>query len=429
MRRRFGVLLLTAGAAVLVGCERDELLSVDPGRGPGQSAATVEVLVDAGQLEGWVDTIFSGFSRPSSATFMRVEDGTNDLQSRGLIRFSFIEDTVSAAGELSGALRFDSAQVILRVDTLRTELPEAGSTLQLRAVEQGWDSRSATWDYAVDTLGVREPWSTPGGALGAVLSEALLAEATDSLVFELGELSDSLIQLWNDTTQVNTGVAVVVADSGRLALQSPQLRYQLVPEATPDTSYTLSVFGTAGTFIFDPKPAALASGVLRVGGVQGWRTFLEILLPDSLTVEGFPEKLALRGATVNRAEIVFSSLGPPDPPFAAEDAFNIFAYDVVDDFRVYGPKTPVGALVVESGATVSPDILEAGVTVSIGITTRLQRWAESSPGSSALLRIVMRAQPEAGTFGFWEFGTADADSAFVPRLRIVFTPPTEFAFP
>jgi hypothetical protein len=390
----------------------------------------VEVVVDPDQLEGWADTIFSGFSGPSSATFMRVEDGTGDLTGRGLVRFSFIEDSVFVVGgDLSGALRFDSARVILIVDTLRTELPEGGSTLQLRAVEQEWHNRSATWDYAVDTLGVREPWSAPGGALGAVLSEALLAEVTDSLVFELGELSDSLIQLWNDTTQVNTGLAVVVADSGRLALQSPQLRYQLVPEATPDTSYTLSVFATAGTFIFDREPAALASGVLRVGGVQGWRTFLEIFLPDSLSVEGVPEKLALRGATVNWAEIVLSSLGPPDPPFAAEDAFIIYAYDVVDDFRVYGPKTPVGALVGESAATVSPDTLEAGETVSVGITTRLQQWAESSPGSSALLRIMMRAQPEAGTFGFWEFGTADGDSAFVPRLRIVFTPPTEFASP
>lgn len=429
MRRRFGALLLTACVAALVGCERDELLSVDPGHGPGGSAATVEVLVDANQLEGWADTIFSGFSSASAAAFLWVEDGTGDLVSRGLIRFAFIEDTVTVVGGKSGALRFDSARVILSVDTLRTQLAEGGSTLQLRAVEQDWDHGSATWDYAIDSLGMREPWSTPGGALGEVLSEALLAEVTDSLVFELGELSDSLIRLWNDTTQLNTGMAVVVADSGRLALTSPQMHYQLVPEEAPDTSYTLAVFATAGTFIFDRGPVGLATDVLRVGGVQGWRTFLEVFLPDSLTVEGAPTKLALRGATVNRAELVLTSLGPPEPPFAAEDAFTIYTYDLVDDYRVFGPKTPVGELIGESGVTVLPDTLQVGETLSIGITTRLQQWAESAPGSSALLRIVIRALPEPATFGFWEFGAADGDPASVPQLRIVFTPQTEFVLP
>jgi len=429
VRRTRGLLLVTACAAAAVGCERAELLSVDPGQGPGGSAATVEVLVDPSQLEGWADTIFGGFTRASAASFQRIEDGRGVLTSRALTRFGLITDSVVVAGARSGALRFDSARVILDVDSLRSELPAGGTTLQLRALEQDWDESSATWNYAVDTLGVREPWSAPGGALGAVLSEALLAELTDSLVFEFGELSDSLIRAWNDTLQVNTGLAVVVADSGLLMTGSPQLLYELVPEAAPDTSYTQRVLATASTFIFDPEPSPLVSGVLRIGGVQGWRTFLEVFVPDSLTVAGSPEKLTLRGATVSRAEIVLSSLGSPDPPFAAEAAFTVVAYDVVDDFRVYGRKTPVGEGIGESVLTVVPDTLQVGETLSVGITSRLQRWTETATESGTPLRIVIRAQPEAATFGFWEFGSADGDPAFVPRLRIVFTPPTEFTIP
>ena len=429
MRRTRGLLLVAACAAAALACERAELLSVDPGQGPGGSAATVEVLVDPSQLQGWADTIFGGFARASAATFQRIEAGRGILTSRALTRFAVITDSVAVAGGTSGALRYDSARVILDVDSLRTELPAGGTTLQLLALEQDWDESSATWDYAIDTLGVREPWSVPGGALGAVLSEALLAELTDSLVFELGELSDSLIRAWNDTTQVNAGLAVAVADSGLLVTESPQLLYQLVPEEAPDTSYTQRVFATASTFIFDPEPSALVSGVIRVGGVQGWRAFLEVVIPDSLTVVGSPDKLTLQGATVNRAEIVLTSLGFPDPPSAAEAAFAVFAYDVVDDFRVYGPKTPVGQGIGESAVTVVPDSLQVGETVSVGITSRVQRWAETATDSDAPLRIVIRAQPEAATFGFWEFGSADGDPAFVPRLRIVFTPPTEFRIP
>jgi len=427
--RTLGFLVVTACAAAAVACERAELLSVDPGEGPGASATTVEVLLDPSQLEGWADTIFGGFTRAPAATFVRIEDGTGVLTSRTLTRFAFITDSVVVAGVASGALRFDSARVILSVDSLRTELPAGGTTLQLRALEQDWDEGSATWDYAVDTLGVREPWSAPGGALGTVLSEVLLAEVSDSLVFEFGELSDSLVWAWNDTAHLNTGLAVVVADSGRLVTGRPQLRYQLVPEEAPDTSYTQRVSASASTFIYDREPSALASGVIRVGGVQGWRAFLELCIPDSLTVAGSPEKLTLRGATVSRAEIVLSSLGPPDPPFAAELSFTVVAYDVVDDFRVYGPKTPVGEGIGESSTTVVPDSLQVGETLSVGITSRVQRWAERATDSVTPLRIVIRAWPEAATFGFWEFGAADGDPAFVPRLRIVFTPPTEFPIP
>ena len=48
-------------------------------------------------------------------------------------------------------------------------------------------------------------------------------ELPDSLVFWLGAASDSLLKHWVDTMRVNTGMALVVADSGRARLSSPRV--------------------------------------------------------------------------------------------------------------------------------------------------------------------------------------------------------------
>jgi hypothetical protein len=328
-------------------------------------------------------------------------------------------------------VRFDSARVIFDLDSTRTVLATGGTTIQLRAVDQDWDPGSANWENAVDSAGSVVAWTAgPGGSFGVVLGETTLTEAVDSVVIELGAASDSLLSLWNDTAQANTGLAVVVGDSGRAVLQVPRLQYDLVPEANPDTAIELRALATQGTFIFDPSAPSGSSGVVRVGGVSSWRAFLDLTLPDSLPVLGSPEKVPLRGATVSRAELVLVSLEPPAAPFAAEQTFTGIVFDLADDFTVLGAKTPVGNAVPGSEFAVRPDSLQSGSTLAINITAEIQAWANVPPDSAVPpIRLLVRARPEATTFGFWEFGAADGDPGFVPYLRIVFTRPTEFVFP
>ncbi len=440
MTGKLRVTLLVAAAFSVVACQREELLSVDPGEAPGFASPTLEALLDPGSLESWIDTVHFGFGKPSRSTFMLGEDGSADLTSLGLFRFNApIQDTVFSQDTMSAAAGFDSLRVVLSVDTARTFLSSLGTTLQLLSVEQQWDNSSTNWEFAVDSPGVAEPWSAgPGGSLGEVLSEVRLEEKPDSIIFDLTAYSDSLLRRWNDTTQENTGLALVVADSGRVVVGIPRLHYNIIPELDPDTSVQLRCPSITGiikcfpnkTYIFDRSAVPPPAGVLRIGGVDGWRAFTELVIPDSIPVEGYPEPVPLRGATINRADLFLHSLDAPGPPFGAEADFDGTAFEVKADFTVLGPKTPVGAELFDAFFTVDPSVLAADSLVIINITRLIQDWASVPLDSVAgPVRFVLRARPEGTTFGYWEFNAADGQPAGVPRLRVIFTPRAEFAFP
>jgi hypothetical protein len=424
--------VLAAALVLAVGaCGRDEIISVDSEAAPGQTSRTREALLTPDRLDVWVDMLYSGFARPSSATYVQIEEGTPNLISRALFRFGIVQDSVFLTDTVSGALRFDSVRVVAGMDTLRTVLSSTGTTLRLIAVGQQWDARSANWDFAVDTSGSQIAWSAgPGGTFGEVLAEATLTELADSVIFDLGARGDSLVRSWADTTQENTGLALAVSDSGRAILTAPRVQYRLVPEVEPDTSILLRAFANARTFIFDRSVLPNPQGVLRVGGVDGWRVFAELIVPDSVPVEGSTTRFRFRGATINKAELIFVSLEPPVAPFAAEADFTATVFDLADDFRVYGAKTPVGNAVLGSEFTFRVDSLAEGSVLRFNITRRIQTWAriasDSTPGP---IRLMIRSLIEGGTFGFWEFGAVDGDVQFAPVLRIVFTPPIEFTVP
>jgi hypothetical protein len=431
---------LVAAVVLLAACQREELVSVDPDEAPGISTPTLEVLLAPEDLAGWIDTVFSGFSGPSGATFMIAEDGSPNLTSRGLARFMApIQDSIFAIDTVSAALRFDSLRFVLSIDTARTALASTGTTLQVRGVGDEWDNRSADWELAVDSPGVATPWTAgPGGTLGAVLSEVFLEEKPDSVIFDLSAFSDSLLRLWNDTTQANTGLAFVVADSGHVVAGIPRLHYNIIPEADPDTAIEVrcpavtSVFYCfpLKTYILDRSAVPPTEGVLRVGGADGWRAFTEITIPDSISVDGFADPVPLRGSTINRAELFLTSREAPPVPFAAEDTFGATAFRLVDDFKRLGAKTPVGSEVREALFDVNPTDLAADSLVVINLTSLIQNWASIPRDSTALpVRFDLRARPEGTTFGYWEFGAVGGGPATEPFLRIIFTPRAVFAFP
>lgn len=437
MKPLLAILAVIAGSSL--GCGRDEILSVDPEQAPGRSTPTLESLLEPAGSISWIDTVFSGFGKASNSTFILVEGSANVI-SRGLVRFlGPVQDTVFSADTVSEAQSFDSLRLVLGLDTTRTVLASGGTTLQLLAVEEDWDVGSADWVLAVDSPGVSIPWSAgPGGSLGFVMSELTLEEKPDSLVFDLTQYSDSLLRAWNDTTQENKGLAVVVADSGHVIAGDPRLFYNVIPALTPDTAVLVRCPSTTSllrcfvnkTYIFDEDALPPVSGVLRIGGVDGWRSFTEIVVPDSLPVDGFADPVPLRGGTVNKAELVLRSLAPPPPPFEAEAAFSASSFELADAFTVVGPKTPVGRELFRATFDIDPGVLDTDSLVVVDLTELLQRWVAVPLDSMAPpVRFSLRARPEGTTFGFWEFGAADAEPAFRPVLRIVFTPRAEFGFP
>jgi hypothetical protein len=208
---------------------------------------------------------------------------------------------------------------------------------------------------------------------------------------------------------------VVVADSGHTRLFGARLDYNMIPVDNPDTAVAASSFATTETFIFDPTGTENIEGILRVGGVEAWRTYTQFVIPDSVPVLGSTELYPLRGSTINKAELLLISVGQRPAPFQAEGPFQTSTYALADDFLVFGPKTPVGNFVLAGDVIVFPDSIAMGDT--------------ASPDSIPLLRFLIRPSNAASTFGFWEFGAIDGDPAFAPSLRIVFTPPVGFRLP
>lgn len=440
MTGKLRILAVAALACSFLACARDELLDVDPEEAPGFAVPTFETLLSPEDVDQWIDSVFGGFSSASASTFMLAVDGSLDLTSRAMLIFNApIQDSIFFIDTVSAALGFDSLRLIVSVDTARSAISPAGTTLQLWSLDQGWDPRSANWDFAVDSPGVAILWTGgPGGSLKEVLSEVMLTEEPDSIVFDLTAYSDSLLLNWNDTTQLNTGLAIVVADSGSLEMGIPRLQYNVIPELDPDTAIQIRCPSLtnivrclpATTYIFDGSALPPPAGVLRIGGVNGWRSFTRLFLPDSVPVEGSSLEFPLRGATISRAEFVIASLPAPAPPFGAEAGYDASAFELAGDYTVLGAKTPVGARVSGSSFRVEPDLLEAGSSVAIDLTAQIQRWADI-PFDSIVppITFVIRPFPEGTTFGFWDFGAEDGDPAFVPVLRIIFTPQLEFPFP
>lgn len=439
MKVGFSPIRLAMVALVLVACERDEIVDVDPESAPGPSSPTLETLLDTGVLGSWSDTTFGGFTGVVDTDYIQVVGGAPLGSTRGLIQYDSVEVEARIPGSVSEVEAYDSARVVIGIDSTQTFVSAAGTMiLRLVEVQQEWD-RSATWEFAVDTPGVAIPWvGGPGGSLGpTILAEDTLelivtdttTEVPDSLVFWLGEASDSLLKLWADTLEVNTGLAVVVADSGHIRLFGAKLNYNMIPVDNPDTAVAANSFSTAETFIFDPTGTETIEGVLRVGGVEGWRTYTQFVIPDSVPVLGSADMHPLRGSTINRAELLLVSVDQRPSPFKAEGPFQTRTYALADNFLVFGPRTPVGRSVGGGDLVVFPDSIATGDTLRVDLTRLVDDWSEGSADSIPLLRFMIRPAAEASTFGFWEFGAVDGDQAFAPSLRIVFTPPVGFRLP
>ena len=443
-----GKLRIAASAALIcwiAACSRDELLNVDSEQAPGFAPPTLEIILTPESVDQWIDSVFGGFADASTSSFMLVNDGSPSLSSRGLLAFNApIQDSIFFGDTLSAAIGFDSLRMIVTIDSLRSQLSSGGTTFQLWSVLEEWDDESADWDFAVDTPGVSVAWTGgPGGSLGTVLTETrlteeqMLVEGQDTLVFDLTPFTDSLLSAWADTSQANTGMAIVVADSGSLLVGLPRLQYYIVPELVPDTAIEIRCPGAnflfcvpSFTYIFDASAQPPPVGVLQIGGVDGWRSYTRLFLPDSVQVEDTTVAFSLRGATINKAQFVIRSLAAPPVPFGAEARFDGAAYELADDLTSLGPKTPVGPLIKSSAFTIDPSSLQAGSEVVIDITAQVQGWADI-PFDSIVppITFTIRALPEGTTFGYWNFGAEDGDPATAPILRIVFTPEVQFPFP
>ena len=402
------------------------------------TGVTVEVVLPFEEF-GTSARVFGGYGRPSDlgGGFVARDYGGEapgeGLAAVTLARFGRYPGSVSVT-DTTGTTRPDSSVSFLSgrvVVTFNADGSDASSPVEVvaHAVSEPWDQASAGWEFAVDTLNHRTPWSAPGGGadeeIGSVIWDR---SAADSVEFAV---DSARVAAWADTADLAKGVRLTTAVPGvRLQVQSVRLWLDALPSINPDTVVQVVAATEGTTFIYDPLPAAPASG-LRVGGAPAWRSVLDLNVPS--TLDGIPSLCAVVACPVeineehiSSAELVLTSRAS-EPAFApldtlALDLRMVLAPEVLPKSPL-GPSTRTGA----AGTILDP------------------AWFSSSPGEpvevpvTTLVRDILRGETENGdpvtntvallsTFEPVSLAYASFDgsgSASPPRLRLILSFPPE----
>lgn len=409
--------LLVAGS--VAACTEDGLTGVDDSA-PGNSAPTLEILVPADRLPVWRDMTFRGYALASDAGFRLVADD-GELRARTLLRFATTPDSAG-----SPRAPFDSVTgVNLRVlpDTVASRVPGDSVLLELFVLDREFDADEATWEEA--SRG--EEWGEAGGDLGERVGHLRFAGlvdtagARDTLRVPL-DRPDSLFAAWTDAGSPPPMALRMVGGGSRLFVRQIRLEVTGFP-AEQDSADTGTAIPEEHTFIFDP-PQADPGAALRLGGLPSSRVYFTFLPPDSA------EGIALRGARVNRAELLFRSPGLPPAAHRLAEPLSVLAVELLADPGRFGARTPVGDAVGGRRRliTLDPDSLAAGATIAVRVDTLVQAWANAPPDSVQPFHLGLRPVPDGASFGFWEFGSESSDEA-PPVLRLLVTPPADFEVP
>lgn len=426
-------LVLGAGLVALA-CADEDPTGVGGPLLPGGTVRTYEILLDPDVFLA-SDTTLGGFVAPQHVTYRVLAGGYEGLTSNGLVRFATPPATVTYV-DTAGATRVDSmpsyigGRLVVRVDTLRSAAP-GPVLLELHRIGEEWDPRSATWALRVDSGQVRLPWGQPGGTSAAMVDTATWDPAAgDSVSFDVDSLTAAV---WADTADFARGALIRVATpDARLNSPLALLRLEARPSARPDTTVTVTLGVTAGTFVYDPQPPA--SPGLRVGGVPSWRSYLRFQRLDTLSVPcpGEPAGsgcvLRLDEVKVNYAALVIQPEATP-PAFVPEDSLRVDARTVLTMAGVPLERSPLGS---RAAATASQPIppsrfLPGGGagTIEVPLTQYIAALAAArGEGKEPPPQVlVLYAAQEGGVFGAGEFGALG--SAAPPRLRLIVTVATQ----
>lgn len=411
---------LVALLAALPACTEEALTGVEGEDAPGQAADSRTLSVPVDELALWRDTTYSGFATVQDVPFIIASDQAS-FRSRALVSIRGVPDSVGGqAVDSIGEMFF---QVV--ADTVRSVFSGDSATLELHSLGQVFSPEDATWERAAKG----RPWESPGGDLEAKLADLRFRLAgegdsleTDELRVPFGDAADSLLAAWSEAGAVPPLALRVRGEGNRIVIRQVRMALR-ARNADMDSLDLITAVDDSSTFIHDP-PLPEAGRQLRLGGLPSSRFYFSFLPPD--TVEDIP----LRGAQVNRAELIFHSVSESASPFRPSLTLGAGAVRLLADPFELGPRTPIGSVVGDRPTfALDPDSLAAGRPIRLRITGLIQSWADSPPDSVDQFQIGVRPVPDGQDLGFWEFGSVEAAREVRPELRVVVTPPTDFSLP
>ena len=386
---------------------------------------TVELVLPWSVFGGDVE-VYGGFGSPDDLSRSVVaNDYEGGLESRTIVEFgdypSFVtvRDT-AGVNVVDTLLTFTGGRVVVAFDTL-SSTNEGPVDLSIHRIEERWHSSTASWEFAVDTIGDRQPWSAPGGGSGSLLANATWDPAAgDSIVFELDSIQIAEI---GDTTGLRTGVRIDLDSPGhRLEVRTTRIRLDTRPSVNPDSTFVLTTLVPKRTFIYQPQAPPPPDGI-RVGGAPAWRTVLSFDIPKVLNgptevcdLVGCP--FTLDPTRVNTASLLLYTTRVDPPAFQPSDTVRMDVRPVLAPERL--PKSPLGGSFLGIlGRSVSPTAFstdeseEIGIPVTAFVRTLLGD-AEPPTRPVALLSILEPLSISYATF-------AGPGSDNEPRLRLIVT--------
>lgn len=379
--------------------------------------------------------VYGGYGLASqlSGGFLAHEFGAQDdegdpqetgLSARTLARFpdypraAQVRDTLGVT-QIDSSLTFISGRVLTRIDTIAS-VHDGPVEIVAHALSEPWDAPSATWEYAVDTIGHRTPWTTPGGGAARRIGSALWdREDGDSVGFFI---DSAQVAEWGDTADIGRGLRLSTTTPGvRLRVSSSLLRLDTRPSVNPDTVVELAAASQINTFIYAPTPSQPRK-TLRVGGAPAWRSVLHLDLPTEL--DGPPELCEALDCPVEIGEehVSFAALrlitrvGPR--AFAPSDTLPVDLRSVLAPEVL--PKSPLGNSRI-GAQEVPPDLFAApaGEVVELPVTTLVRdllRGETVSGGPiSGSAAILTAAEP----YSIDHLTFEGAESPLAPSLRVV----------
>ncbi len=372
--------------------------------------------------------VVGGFGRASEVG-TAVVALSDSLDARALVRFNAFPRSASVQDTLGvirtdSALTFLGADLVVLLDSLNYAPLVDPIPFRAMALEGGeWDGLSASWDFAVDTLGDRRPWPQPGAGPARFLGErGWIAEEGDTVVIPI---DSAAVAGWSDTTDLSRGLRLDATRPGtRARVRTVTLRLNARPSVNPDTLIRLAVSPSDFSFVYAPVPEP-PTGELRVGGAPAWRSFFRISLPPRIEA---PDPLCQQVSCpveLNPEAVVFASLDLQSRraplAFQPQDSLSVDVRPVLDPDRF--PRSPLGNTFLPFGQVVAAEWFstQPGRTVSVPVTTFVRDLVrgETLSGQEPPEALTLLSPLEPLAFEFTPFegpGTAGA-----PRLRILLT--------
>jgi hypothetical protein len=378
--------------------------------------------------------VFGGFGRVDDMESTVVARAYDGLESRTLVRFGAIPRSAQVR-DSTGTLRTDSALAF--IDAYVVVLVDSAASTNTGAVrlafgqtQEMWDTRTANWTNAVDTIGGPVPWSSPGGGMVTPLATwDFDPSAGDSAQFFFD--SATIAQWREGGDSVRAGRIDLLTDGHRLKLVGAALRVIATSPLDQDTVIIFDVPATQATFIYDPPATAPVDG-LRVGGSPAWRTVLDVALPT--TLDGPPAlcdavgcPFALGPQHVTYAGLELRTRSSPTA-FQPTDTVSMEVRPVLDKTTL--PKAPLGTPLggTAQGTAVPPEAFGVeGSTVDLPITRYVQSFlaGPDASGRAPPTTLAILPAPEPSTFSFASFYGPGGANAPVLNLVLTVSPPME----